>query len=380
MKKSAPVEGRDDHVELAPRERRRHRLERSGWRRAFDISLAVLLAAYVVLWSWAVFDAVERGVRPRITGRIAANPLDPGGPPEAAFLLDAALRLLYADVVLPATGESGAVRVVVAEPGDSTVLPPDSLPAGVDVAYRAAGDTTSRGTRTAPDEPGIWDLVLSARNAIRTVPNLRVISQVPLSAKRRGYMGQYRVGSWPWEEGGIPRSPAYAPPRGMIEVNREDVNIPVSTHFTLGDFLTKGQTDVWPKYVLMSPRLLDKLELTIQELERMGHPVENVGVISGFRTPQYNESGGDPSGRGALSRHMYGDAMDFFIDNDGDGRMDDLDGNGKVDVDDARVMARAAEEVERRHPQLIGGIGIYRPTGAHSGFIHVDTRGYRARW
>ena len=36
--------------------------------------------------------------------------------------------------------------------------------------------------------------------------------------------------------------------------------------------------------------------------------------------------------------------------------------------------------VERAHPNLIGGIGIYKPTGAHSGFVHLDTRGYRARW
>jgi hypothetical protein len=298
------------------------------------------------------------------------------------FLLDAALRLVARETVGPALGESGAVRVVVAEPGDSAPLAlPDSLPPGVDVQYRSAtGDTTVRDTTASPREPGIWDVIVSARDAMRTVPDLRVISMVPLTAKRAGYIGDYRIGSWPWEEGGTPRSPAYRPPSGLIRVNQEDVDIQVSTHFTLGDFLTKGQTDVWPKYVAMSPRLLDKLELTIQQLEASGHPVENVGVISGFRTPQYNESGGDPSGRGELSRHMYGDAMDFFIDNDGDGRMDDLSGDGRVTVEDARVMARAAEEVERRYPKLVGGIGIYSPTGAHAGFIHVDTRGYRARW
>ncbi|MGH7445232.1 MAG: YcbK family protein [Longimicrobiales bacterium] len=368
-------------VELAPRQRRLHLLERSSYRRAFDTALAVILAMFVVLWAWAVFDAVERGERPAIASRIAANPLDPTGPPEAAFLLDAALRLVARSTVLPALGASGAVRVVVAQPGDSAPITlPDSLPAGVALEYRSAtGDTTVRDTTSTP-EPGIWDVVLSVRNAVRTVPDLRVISLVPMTAKRRGYIGDYRIGDWPWEEGGTPRSPAYRPPRGLIRVALEDVEVPVSTHFTLGDFLTKGQQDVWPKYVAMSPRLLDKLELTIQRLEAMGHPVDNVGVISGFRTPQYNEGGGDPSGRGALSRHMYGDAMDFFVDNDGDGRMDDLDGNGRVDVDDARVMARAAEDVERRHPDLVGGIGIYAPTGGHAGFIHVDTRGIRARW
>lgn len=368
-------------IELPPPPRRRRRLERRGWRRAFDVLAAVSVATYVVLWAWAVFDAVGRGQRPGIAARIARAPLDPAAPPPAAYLLDAALQRLTREAVTPAFGESGEVRVIIAQPGDTGILRTDSLPAGVEVEFRAAtGDTTVRDTAPAPGSPGIWDIVLAARNAVRTVPELRVISLLPLSAKRRGYIGEYRIGSWPYEEGGTPRTPAYRPPQGLVEVTPENVDVPVSRHFVLGDFLTKGQTNVWPKYVALSPLLLDKLELTIQQLETMGHPVEHVGVISGFRTPQYNVAGGNPSGRGALSRHMYGDAMDFFVDNDRDGRMDDLNGDGRVTVADARVMARAAEEVEKRFPSLVGGIGVYPPTGAHAGFIHVDTRGFRARW
>jgi hypothetical protein len=52
-----------------------------------------------------------------------------------------------------------------------------------------------------------------------------------------------------------------------------------------------------------------------------------------------------------------------------------------VDVADARIIAEAAERVERAHPNLIGGIGVYTPVrGAHCGFVHLDTRGWRARW
>ena len=41
----------------------------------------------------------------------------------------------------------------------------------------------------------------------------------------------------------------------------------VSTHLRLGDFLTHdGQTDVWPKYVALNPRLLDKLELVLAKI------------------------------------------------------------------------------------------------------------------
>ena len=77
---------------------------------------------------------------------------------------------------------------------------------------------------------------------------------------------------------------------------------------------------------------------------------------------------------------MYGDASDIFIDNNGDGRMDDLNHDGRVDLRDARVIEAAVDRVEREHPALVGGCGVYAATRAHGPFVHIDTRGYRARW
>jgi hypothetical protein len=77
---------------------------------------------------------------------------------------------------------------------------------------------------------------------------------------------------------------------------------------------------------------------------------------------------------------MYGDAADIFLDADGDGQMDDLNGDGRVDMQDARWLAAVAESVEAAHPEVTGGIGIYRANGVHGPFVHVDTRGFRARW
>ena len=91
--------------------------------------------------------------------------------------------------------------------------------------------------------------------------------------------------------------------------------------------------------------------------------------MSGFRTPQYNETGGDPSGRAELSRHQYGDAADVAMDADGDGRFT---------AADAQLVQSAAEVVERRHPELVGGLGLY--TNVASPYVHVDVRGTRARW
>jgi hypothetical protein len=77
---------------------------------------------------------------------------------------------------------------------------------------------------------------------------------------------------------------------------------------------------------------------------------------------------------------MYGDAADVFVDSDGDGRMDDLNHDGRIDTRDARVIVSAVERVERLHPELAGGVGVYRATRSHGPFVHIDVRGRRARW
>lgn len=345
--------------------------ERERW---FNTATALLVALFAIGWGFAIAESIDQEGPPRLARRITANPLARTAPPPAAFLLNAVMGSFA-----PYRGESGALRVAIREPGEAVPALGDTIPVGVDVAYASTEEVGADSAAVEPATPGIWNVVLRMRDAARQVPDFSVITLVPRSEKRDGRIGGYRIGSWPFEEGGAPK-PVYRPPSGLIRVTPENQNLRVSEHFLLREFLTKGQEDVWPKYVALSARLLDKLELTLQELEEMGHPVERVFVVSGFRTPNYNEAGGDPSGRGALSRHMYGDAADIAIDNDGNGRMDDLNGDGRVTVADARVIAEAAERVEREHPNLIGGIGVYAPTGAHSGMVHIDTRGFRARW
>jgi uncharacterized protein YcbK (DUF882 family) len=251
-------------------------------------------------------------------------------------------------------GISGKLLAVFSLPGDAPALAVagDTAKAGV---YRLAGAATA---------------VLS---------NASLIVMRPFSAKMNGRIGSYRLGSWPYE-GLTPRSPSYASPKGFIEVTPENFGTRVSEHFTVGEFLTKDQREVWPKYLVLDRRLLDKLELTIAELNRMGYPVKDLSIMSGFRTPVYNERGVGAGGRSAVSRHQYGDASDVYPDDDQDGRLDDLNRDGRVDLKDARILASAAEAVERKNPQLVGGIGIYPATSTHGPFVHIDARGTRARW
>lgn len=205
------------------------------------------------------------------------------------------------------------------------------------------------------------------------------ITLVPFSTKAGTRIGTYRVGFWPAERR-RPRSAAYENPAGFIRVTRENQDLLVSEHFRLRDFLTHDQPNVWPKYLVLREELIDKLELIADDLRAHGVPVAHMSVMSGFRTPQYNARGVGAGGRARDSRHQFGDAADVFVDNDQDGRMDDLNGDGVVDARDAQVIVAAAERVERAHPSLVGGAGIYRAAGGHGPFAHIDVRGYRARW
>lgn len=231
---------------------------------------------------------------------------------------------------------------------------------------RLLGDSSARpGVYTVADAPGGRPFSF--------------IGLVPFGEKRNGRIGPYRIGFWPAEKGRAVRSAKYGNPQGFIEVTPDNKDTRVSEHFKLADFLTHDQVRVWPKYLVLDEALVDKLELVLEDLRARGYDAKRLHVMSGFRTPQYNANGGDPAGRADLSRHQYGDAADVWVEN-GAGRMADLNRDGRVDTRDAAILAEAADRVERAHPELAGGVGIYRANRAHGPFVHIDVRGARARW
>lgn len=297
--------------------------------------------------------------------------------PTAAFLTNAALDALTDRMLASQLGKSGRLRASFQTSGGVTA---DTMPAGAELRYAQGSDTVN-----APSRTGVWRVLVAVGQALKPISDFSVITMLPFESKVAGRIGSYRIGSWPGERGpvsGPKKAPAdrYANPKGFIEVTAENQNTYVSDHFRLRDFLTHDQQSVWPKYLVLSPRLIDKLELVLKDLQERGIDTKGVRVMSGFRTPQYNAGGGETSGRADLSRHMYGDASDIYIDNDGNGVMDDLNRDGRVDINDARVILEAEERVERAYPELVGGGGLYRAASGHGPFIHIDTRGYRARW
>lgn len=201
----------------------------------------------------------------------------------------------------------------------------------------------------------------------------------PFADKVNGRVGDYHIGRFPAEKRPA-RSAAYENPDGFIEVTLENKDTRVSDNFRLTDFLTHDQKNVWPKYLVLREALVDKLELVLVELQHRGVKAERLTVMSGFRSPQYNQKGVGRGGRAPDSRHQYGDAADILVDNNRDGRLDDLNHDGRVNSKDLRILVDAIEAVERRYPELVGGLGLYRATRTHGPFVHVDVRGSRARW
>ena len=223
----------------------------------------------------------------------------------------------------------------------------------------------ANGVLRAPARPGAFWLVVSRGGVTDTIADLAVLVEHPMPNTMATGINGYHMGRWPKASDGIV-------PRGFIEVSDRISDFPLSPHLRLSDFVVHDAQDEFPKYLHVREALLDKVELVVEELAQMrGRSAASIklNVASGFRSPAHN---GELSGTAQDSRHMYGDAADIAIDANNDGKLTEID---------ARLVAAAAEVVERKYPDLVGGIGLYITTeGAGWPYVHIDTRGHRARW
>jgi hypothetical protein len=250
---------------------------------------------------------------------------------------------------------------------------------------------------TVPKDPGFYPLEIKNRqksNQVTVYPNLgngqrrektepilMVIVLHPFSKMKDGFIDQYPMGFYPNQEEApaniipIAARSHYLPPKGFIEVTASNQGAFVSQHYRLEDFTTR-LNGPFPQFIALFPALLLKLEwLTLSLIQYSQSPEARLNILSGFRTPRYNQSVS-----GALwSRHIYGDAADIIVDmSPKDGQMDDLNRDGRVDREDVMILAKFIEEIEIK-TGLWGGLGIF-DRGINGPSIHIDTRGFKARW
>ena len=284
-----------------------------------------------------------------------------------------------------AFGRSGEVKLLFSMPGKPIEFP---LAVGGDPATLSYEWTSLRGSETGfarraldgstvatPDLPGFYYLTLINGDERQIIREPAVAVMRPFGDKMGAMLNGYRIGTYLAERfrGRVEKDH----PDGFLEVFPQHLDLAVSKHMRLRHFLTHDdQEDVWPKYIALSPRLLDKLELIFIELQvRRGRngvdTLENqldLDVHSGFRTPAHN--------RRVLmaardSRHQYGDAADIVVD---------ANGNGYLDRKDHNLVVNAVETVERTYPDLVGGLGIYTSRRYAIPYVHIDARGKRSRW
>ncbi len=181
-------------------------------------------------------------------------------------------RRLAAGASLNAFGESRAVRISFALPGEAIEFPLEVSgdPSSLTYEWVPAHDSVAREptrpvngpTFVAPSKPGFYHLALVRGLEREVIPEPTVAVMVPFTQKLGSTLNGYHIGTYLAE-----RFSQHDHPAGFVEIGPEDVDLMVSTHLKLAEFITHdSQDDVWPKYVALNPRLLDKLELVLAKI------------------------------------------------------------------------------------------------------------------
>jgi hypothetical protein len=227
----------------------------------------------------------------------------------------------------------------------------------------------------APSIKGLYPLVVTNEYSSESI-TLNVFVMIPFKQLNGEYLNCYRIGEYP--KAVLKNMSIYKPPQGFIEVTKELEQTLISPHFKLNQFLCKQECDS-SRYLVLEERLILKLESILERLNEKGYACNTLHIMSGYRTPHYNKSIGNVK----YSRHCWGDAADIFIDqNPKDDMMDDLNKDGKIDHKDAKVLYDIIDEMYGKpwYEIFVGGLGRYKKTNSHGPFVHIDVRGFRARW
>ena len=219
----------------------------------------------------------------------------------------------------------------------------------------------------APEVAGLYPLIVK-NHSIKTI---NIFVMVPFQLLQKGRLNNYSIGWYPKSS----PHPKLFTPKGFVQVTADIESTRLSPSFILKEFICRQPGD-FPKYLVLKEELILKLELLQAKIRDKGYKCSKLFVFSGFRTPRYNTGGGG----GRQSAHIYGGAADFFVDEDHDSVIDDLNNDGYHNSKDSKILFDIDNELDAERPDLVGGLGWYRRTIHIGPCIHVDIRGKPTRW
>ena len=290
------------------------------------------------------------------------------------------LKALLATTILETVAFTGAVSTVpvsldgqqiphavwhhMAMPNETVSM---TVPAGM-AAYLDGERITAADGFTAPEVPGTYVLEFRTLSGEQRYEVALFVLEPSSEVGADGRINGFRMGAYPENA-----------PQGFIRLDKGYGDVNISPSFQIGQFLCHQQPDHWPKYLLISSDNLERLEVLLKALNEDGiTDADTFFIMSAFRSPFYNTA----IGSARLSRHMYGDATDIYVDvAPRDGVMDDLNRDGAINKADADFLYDYAEDLfANTHDVPRGGIGSYKANAVHGPFVHVDGRGRPARW
>lgn len=230
----------------------------------------------------------------------------------------------------------------------------------------------------AHGESGHYPVTIREKNSTgeNSKIKLNVFVLHPYSEKEGEYMHGFRIGNYP--EASADKKEEYSKPEGFLKIDKSLLDLNLTPHFKMEQFLT-NQSDKLPQFIAIKESILLKLECFLAEVNNAGYNAETFGIVSFYRSPYFNKKIGNGT---HYSRHIYGDAVDIYIDNSGNEWMDDLNGDEKTDIADANLLFDLACEFDKKdkNSALQGGVGSYDENGVRGPFIHIDTRGVHTTW
>lgn len=311
----------------------------------------------------------------------------------------------FSDPLIPALPGESVVIALHERPGVAPRTPVTSgtgselrFEQSLDLTWRVSGGalTSTGGLNSArwelPTEPGTQSLVIRDTQGRGVRLDVQVLTPFDRSGPGAidGYpLGVYANEAAPNVPGPVARRPeAYTPPTHFWHVTEANRDRHLSPHVRLGDLCTAPLVN-GEAHIAISPTLVEKLEALHAACVARGWIEEGdeggLTILRAYLSPnhlrQLQQAGLRISD---FTRHLYGDGAMVIVDTDGDRRMDDLNGDGAIDVIDAERLADEVEVLEMTIGR--GGIGIYaeRPAGdpelPQTPMVQFDCRGERARW